>query len=92
MDLGYWGPSSGPAIAMAYVNHSLGLVLFQALLATGFILFAMNSFKVGVQQKLSPAGRVVALVLTVGAVSIAGLAIYQVVRAIAGGSAKMRSF
>ena len=91
-DLGYWGRSSGPATALAYVNHSMGLVLLQAILATGFIFFAINSFKVAVQQKLSPAGRVVALVLTLGAVSIAGLATYQVVKAIVGGVSKTRSF
>ena len=88
MDLGYWGPSSGPATALARVNQGLGLVLLDAFLATGFIFFAITSFRVTVQEKLSPTGRLVASVLTLGALSIAGLATYQVARAIAQASSK----
>ena len=81
-DFGYWGPSSGPARTLASMNQSLAWILLQGFLATVFISFAINSFKVAAQQKLSRTSRIVASVLILGALSIGVLAAYQVLKAI----------
>ena len=91
MDLGYWGRSSAAATWLEAVSQGAGTVLLDMLLAAGFMVLAVHSFKVALHREQPRTSRLVVLILTLVAVSVAGFFAYRLVGAIMMASSKMRS-